>query len=141
MKIANISFGSIYCINYDYKEVRVPGATIYRSKNEKVNDFVEYYNKKGKDKDDISAINPEKRLYFIKVNDKKDNLFEYQTQNLYGIKIKKVTEKDMEGANITSIGKSDNEKETVSKYIGNYEILQWYRQERADSFKYGPIDD
>ena len=75
MRIGNINFGSIYRINYDYKKVS-RYSSLYESKDSAVNDFVDFFSKNSKGKDDISAINPKTKNYYIKVDDARDSELE-----------------------------------------------------------------
>ena len=118
MKIRNISFGSTYAIKYNYKRV-LPGE--YETPDFNIRQFIGVYNDYSKTKNDISAINPKTETYYIKISDSKDKLLENDIK-YYNIssKVKKVDDKEMVGAIITSIGKNGFEIKRISEAINDY---------------------
>ena len=119
MKVGNVSFGSTYAIKYDYTLFKAYG---YASTNSDVRNFVDVYNRHAKGKDEISAINPEEKTYFIKMPDSKDKKFENLLKAFYvKSKVRKVNEHKMEGAVITSIGATKDEIALISDKISDYE--------------------
>ena len=119
MRIGNLSFGSTYAVKYDYRRV-LPGE--YETTDFDVKQFIEVYNNYSKSKDDISAINPKTKTYYIKTSDSKDKLIENDI-NTFELKskVKKVDDDKMVGAVITSIGKNGFELVNISKTINSYE--------------------
>ena len=114
-----VSFGSTYAIKYDYTLYKYYG---FASKNPGVIKFVEHLNKQRKSRSDITAVNPEKKTYYYKTKDDNDVYFEAFADKS-NIKVKKVSDKELEGATITSVGKCNNEINRVSRQIGLYKQL------------------
>ena len=113
-----ISFGSTYAIKYNYTLMKAYG---YATPDSKLRTFIGTYNSLGKDKDEISAINPGSKTYYIKMSDSKDKEFEEYAKELkVKSKIKKVDDNKMRGAIVTSIGQSNEELHLISKRICDY---------------------
>lgn len=129
MKIGNVSFGSTYAVKYNHILMKAYG---YASPKTNVREFIDTYNSYVKEKDEVSAINPETNTYFIKMNDEKDSLFE-ELQANWGIKgvFKKVKDNNMSGATVTSVGRTKNEIGIISDKISRYER---YKQLENESF-------
>lgn len=118
MRIGNVSFGSTYAIKYNYKCV-LPGE--YETPDFDIKQFIHVYNEYSKTKNDVSAFNPKTKTYYMKISDSKDKLLENDIKyhNLSSI-VKKVDEKEMVGAVITSIGKNGFEISSISEVIKDY---------------------
>ena len=118
MKIGNVSFGSTYAVKYNYTLMKAYG---YASPNKDVREFIDSYNSYVKEKDEVSAINPETKTYFIKISDDKDRLFE-EFQTNWGIKgaFKKVKDSKLSGATVTSVGRTKDEIGLISDNISRY---------------------
>ena len=114
-----INFGSTYAIKFNYDLYKAYG---YASKNADVRNFVEIYNRKYKGKDEISAINPQAKTYFIKMPNSKDAKFESLAKTfLVKSQIRKVNDHKIEGAVITSVGKTNYEQAFICEKICDYE--------------------
>ena len=122
-----VSFGSTYAIKYNYTLMKAYG---YASTNADVRNFVEIYNKNYKGKDEISAISPETKTYFIKMPNSKDAKFE-NLAKIFMVKsqIRKVNDHKMEGATITSIGKTNYEQAIICGKICDYEQYKRLKHE------------
>lgn len=114
-----ISFGSTYAIKYNYTLMKAYG---YATPDKKLRTFIDVYNGVCKDNDEISAINPAKKTYYIKINDFDDIAFEqYAKRFKVKSKIRKVNNDEMSGATITSVGLTNDEISLISDKIIDYE--------------------
>ena len=124
-----INFGSTYAIKYNYTLMKAYG---YATPDRNLRTFIDVYNGVCKDNDEISAINPATKTYYIKINDFDDIAFEqYAKRFKVKSKIRKVNNDEMSGAVITSIGQSDEEIYQISKKLCDYEQ---YRQLQKESY-------
>ena len=119
-----VSFGSTYAIRFNYEKHPFPEKkrTYYQCSNRETNDFIEDFTSIYKGKNDISAINPAKQMYYISVNGRMDEFVEYMTTHIYPtVNIKKVNKEELENAQITSVGRKRNEDLKISNIICSYE--------------------
>lgn len=127
MRIGNVSFGSTYAIKYNYTLMKAYG---YATPDNEKRNFIDAYNAVVKDKNEISAINPETKTYFIKMPNEKDVIFEGIVNKMsLKSKFRKVNDKKMNGAVITSVGPTKNEIYNISHRISNYEHLKTLEKE------------
>ena len=114
-----VSFGSTYAIKYNYTLMKAYG---YATPDRNLRTFIGSYNSACKDDDDISAINPAKKTYYIKINDFDDIAFERNAMKFkVKSKIRKVNDNEMRGAVITSVGPTNDEISLISDKIIDYE--------------------
>ena len=127
MRVGNVSFKSTYAIKYNYTLMKAYG---YASPNNKVRDFIDLYNQKYKAKEAVSAINPKEKTYFVKIPDRYDFFIKALAERMnVKSRIKKVNDKKMEGAIITSIGRTSDEISLISQRISDYEHLKTLERE------------
>ena len=102
----------------------------YATPDRNLRSFIGAYNNVCKGDDEISAINPAKKTYYIKINDFDDKAFERIAMNFkVKSKIRKVNDNEMRGATITSVGPTNNEISLINKRIIDYEHLKTLERE------------
>ena len=120
-----INFGSTYAIKYNYILMKAYG---YASVDSSVRNLVEIFSNNVKNKDDISAINPEQKIYYYKTADKNDSKFEAYAK-AFNVPIKKVNPHKIESAIITSVGRASDEIGRISDALSKYEHSKMLERE------------
>ena len=116
MRIGNVSFGSVYAVNYQSK--RITGGKLsdrfYVCCDENVDEFIREFDRRCKGENDVSSFNPEKQMYYMLVENKSDKKLEKLAKK-FKVDFKKVDRKEMDDSKIMSVGYRDGKNEELDK--------------------------